>query len=338
MSTPDDPRRDAPQVIGDPATAVRPGFALEPDAVRAMLRAPSLPPLLELLGITGEDREELLALMPRVLADEEIIEAITGAANALRHEAGLVASVAPLAERREHLNALQERIQPGQGLIAILAHVVGTDVVRAWHAARGMSPAQSWAALADLGQQMRVHRLTYGSLGLHTVFWTALAWAGRLFSIGRLQYDLSRTDGSEGDPPRWVIGTHIPATGPLDPAAVDASLADATAFFTAHFDDLQGDRPATVPAFGHEFRCSSWLLSEELAGIVGEDSNLARFAARWRIRSTSPAADDAAFFVFHARPPYDPATFPRTTRLERGVAERLEDGRGWSAGNGELVR
>ncbi|MGO2537770.1 MAG: acyltransferase domain-containing protein, partial [Brachybacterium tyrofermentans] len=59
---------------------------------------------------------------------------------------------------------------------------------------------------------------------------------------------------------------------------------------------------------------------------------------RWEIVSTSPGADGAAFFVFHALPPYDAAALPRTTRLERVVGERLADGRGWDSGLGRLVR
>ena len=71
---------------------------------------------------------------------------------------------------------------------------------------------------------------------------------------------------------------------------------------------------------------------------LGTDSNIGAFVDRWEILSTSPGADGAAFFVFHALPPYDPAALPRSTRLERVVAERLADGRGWDSGLGRLVR
>ena len=135
-----------------------------------------------------------------------------------------------------------------------------------------------------------------------------------------------------------MLGTHIPARGPLDPAEVDASFDAATAYFTEHYPELGAGRGAEEPAFGHEFVCDSWLLSDQLAEITGEGSNLARFAARWEMLERSRMDDGALFFVFGRRPPVDLASLPRSSRLERGVAERLEDGRGWTGGLGRLLR
>ena len=135
-----------------------------------------------------------------------------------------------------------------------------------------------------------------------------------------------------------MLGTHIPARGPLDPAEVDASFDAATAYFAEHYTELGAGRGVEEPAFGHEFVCDSWLLSDQLAEITGEGSNLARFAARWEMLERSRMDDGALFFVFGRRPPVDVAALPRTSRLERGVAERLEDGRGWTGGLGRLMR
>ena len=93
------------------------------------------------------------------------------------------------------------------------------------------------------------------------------------------------------------------------------------------------------PHTGHEFTCDSWLLSDQFEEITGPESNLARFAARWQLIGTDPqGADGALFFTFGLRPPVDPAALPRRTRLERGVADRLADGRGWTTGSGRLLR
>lgn len=346
MTRPD----DRPEILGDPPTVVRPAFALEADAVRLMLGARSLPRLMELLGISEQDRTELAAVLPAAVADDEVLAAVTEIANLLRREAGLDAEPAPLEQQVERLNALQERVLRGQGLIAILAHLVSTDVVRAWHAARGLGEEESWLALSDLGQQMRVHRATFGELGHHTVGWTAMNWTGRLFWLGRLQFDLHRSEARGG---RWQIGTHIPATGPLAPAAVEESFDRAAEFFTARFGDLgvatgaavgadaadgAGATDGPIAPFGHEFVCHSWLVNAELPAIVGPESNLGAFAARWEIEETFAAADDAVFFVFNRRPPYDPADLPRDTRLRAAIVERLLDGRGWTGGKGRLRR
>lgn len=328
------PETARPRSEGTPPIALRSSFDLAPEVVRVMLTAPSIGRTAELLGITGRDHEELLAAIPPAVADPEILTAVTEEANLLRGAAGLDVPEADLGSLAIRDDALQARILPGRGLIPILAHLAGTDTVRAWHAARGLTEEESWGVLADLGQQMRVHRLTYGELGHHTVGWTALNWAGRLFWLGRLQFDLHRSGRKDG-PARWVIGTHIPATGPLTPTSVDESFARARTFFSEHFADLSDDGDGAL--FGREFWCTSWLVNAELPELVGADSNLGAFAARWSIERTSPGADDAAFFVFHARPPYDPAAFPGTTRLERAVGDRLRDGSGWLLGTGRLT-
>ena len=331
-------RPDAPfEVLGDPPQAVRATAPLPEDAVAQMLTAPSAPALLEQLGITGQDHEELRALLAPAVADEEMLQEITRLANLLREGAGLEVSQVDLGAEAESLTALQQRLAPGEGLVAILALVVSTATVRAWHRERGLDQEQSWQVLADLGQQMRVHRRSSGALGLHQLPWMALNWAGRLVHLGRLQFDLHRADEGTADE-RWVIGAHIPATGPLTPESVEDSLERASAYFSAHYADLGEGRPPGAPAFGREFRCSSWLVNPLLISELGADSNLGSFAQRWEVISRTPGDDGAAFFVWGRRPPYDPAELPRTTRLERLVGERLADGRGWENGLGSLVR
>ncbi|GAA4530240.1 acyltransferase domain-containing protein [Brachybacterium paraconglomeratum] len=331
-------RRDSPfEVLGDPPQAVRATEELPSAAVAQMLSAPSTPALLELLGITGDDHSELSALIGPALADPEILAEITRAANLLRVSAGLEAPAAALDTVKEQHNALQRRLAPGEGLLSILALVVSTSTVRAWHRERGLSTEQSWEVLADLGQQMRVHRRSSGRLGLHQLAWMALNWRGRLVHLGRLQFDLHRTEkGTENE--RWVIGAHIPATGPLDPTAVEESFSQATAYFSTHYADLDTARPPGAVPFGHEFLCDSWLVNPVLTEELGADSNLGAFARRWELLSSERSDEGAAFFVFGQRPPYDAAGLPRRTRLERLVAERLEDGRGWESGHGRLVR
>lgn len=331
-------RRDAPfEVLGDPPQAVRATDELPPAAVAEMLSAPSAPALLELLGISGQDHAELTALIGPAVADQEILTEVARTANLLRASAGLDAPAADLDALEERHSALQQRLSPGEGLLSILALVVSTSTVRAWHRERGLSEEQSWEVLADLGQQMRVHRRSSGTLGLHQLAWMALNWRGRLVHLGRLQFDLHRAE--RGTPQeRWTIGTHIPATGPLDPAAVEDSFARATAYFTTRYADLGLARPQGAVPFGHEFHCASWLVNPVLTEELGANSNLGGFAHRWERLSAERSDDGAAFFVFGQLPPYHVAALPRRTRLERLVAERLADGRGWESGHGRLVR
>ncbi|MCS6711354.1 DUF5596 domain-containing protein [Brachybacterium sp. EF45031] len=314
-------RPDSAPAGATPPREVRADGPLGAAAVRVMLTAPSRTRLLELLGITGEDARELPALMDAAAADDAVLQRITERANALRARAGLETPPVDLPAVQEEDDTLTQRIAPGEGLIAILAHLVSTDPVQTWHRARGLSTADSWRTLADLGQQMRVHRASSGRLGLHQVRWTALNWAGRLVTRERLQFDLHRVED------RWVIGVHVPAEGPLEPAAVDAALTSMRTYAETHYADL---------GVGREFRCDSWLLNPLLIETLGADSNIGSFAARWRLLESRRDDDSVAFFVFGVRPPYDPGRLPRRTRLERLVAERLADGRGWESWIGEL--
>lgn len=331
-----------------PPAEIRAEDELAAADVRVMLTAPSRAALLENLGITDQDASDLLPLLDAAAADAEVLAEVAETANRLRAAAGLEVPEVDLAAEKERHDALQRRLAPGEGLVAILALLVSTSTVRAWHAVRGLTPEQSWEVLADLGQQMRVHRAGTGRLGLHQLNWVSMNWAGRLVHLGRLQFDLHRRRAAQlagaGSTPsadssrRWVLGTHIPARGPLDPSEVDASFDAATVYFTEHYPELGAGRGPEEPAFGHEFVCDSWLLSDQLAEITGEGSNLARFAARWEMLERSRMDDGALFFVFGRRPPVDVASLPRSSRLERGVAERLEDGRGWIGGLGRLLR
>lgn len=323
-----------PAVPGGPTPPVeiRADAPMDAASVRAALTDPALPDVLDRLGITGIDRDELLAVIPAAVADDALLAATTEIANLLRARTGLDAPPAALGARTAADDAAQHGVLPGRGLAAILGHLAATDTVLRWHGARGIPPEMTWAALADLGQQMRVHRRVFGGLGHHTVDWTAMVWTGRLLWLDRLQFDLHRAPGTGA----WEVGTHIPATGPLDPDAADASFARAAEVLPAHFADLDPAAERSAPVLGREFVCRSWLISRELETILGPEANLSRFAARWRIEDTYDGSDDAVFFVFGVRPPYRADALPTDTRLRRAIRRELVEGRGWRGGMGRL--
>lgn len=211
----------------------------------------------------------------------------------------------------------------GAGVLPLLALVATADEVVAYAQSRGISAEQAWRSLSDLGQQVHVHRLTYGSFGLHTHGWLRLAWAGNLHWLGRLQFNLVSAGG------RWVASTHIPQTGPLTPPSVDQAFAAAGSFFDRHF----ADHPV------REFHCFSWLLDPQLADALPAESNLARFSRRWQRYGEPDNGDaDALFFVFHRRGAVDLADLPQTTTLQRVIVDRLQAGGHWQVWNGRIPR
>jgi hypothetical protein len=172
---------------------------------------------------------------------------------------------------------------------------------RRLHAARGLTEAESWATLRDLPRQARLDRLLHGSPGLRKESWIELAFSGGIFELGRLQF--APHDGR--------LEIHIPEEGgPLEPAAVDASLARARKLFRDHA----------------EARCRSWLLDPQLLGLLPADSNIVSFQRRFEPTGESHLGDDDVLeFVFHtlAR---DLDRLPRGTTLERVLGDHLRGG------------
>ena len=211
----------------------------------------------------------------------------------------------------------------GAGVLPLLALVVTAEDVVAWHSRRGIPADVSWAALADLGHQVWVHRATYGTFGLHAQGWLRLVWSGVFFWLGRLQFNLQRdpVDDAYG----WVLSTHIPPTGALTPETVDDSFRSAAEFFPRYFPD----RPAG------RFHCGSWLLDPDLVAALPATSNMARFGARWTLYGeVLPGDADALFFTFYRRGDVDLDTLPTDTTLQRVIVDRLRAGGHWHVRHG----
>ena len=158
----------------------------------------------------------------------------------------------------------------------------------------------------DLGQQVWVHRLTYGRFGLHTHGWLRIAWAGGFAWLGRLQFNLQHLPRvASGCCPPTSRGAAPTTTargrGALTPASVDASFAGRCRTSPSTFRD--------VPT--SEFWCHSWLLAPELADALRDPTSpRSSGAGRWTIGVDDGDAD-ALFFTFARRPPVDLGELPR---------------------------
>lgn len=291
--------------------------------VRERLAADDLPERLDRLGFRADDRAAALAAAGAVLQQPTETEIVRQTAERLTHEVGRLGDPwdgsQPSPWRPEGTDSPY-----GAGVLELLALVATADDVRAFHASRGIDDEDSWRALSDLGQQVFVHRLTYGSFGLHTHDWLRVAWSGALYWLGRLQFNLQQSDSSSTG---WVLSTHIPRSGPLTPTAVDDAFVTARRFFTAHF----ADHPADA------FYCHSWLLDPDLAAALPETSNMSLFQRRWTLEGEPGSGDDdAVFFTFARRPPVDLDTLPRDTTLQRAILDRLAAGDHWHVWGGRI--
>ena len=191
----------------------------------------------------------------------------------------------------------------------------------------------SAATLADLGQQVWVHRLVSGRFGLYSFAWeTGWVWSGALYRLGRLQFALEEGTTLDGTGRELVISTHIPRAGPLLPADVDASLARAQPFFARHFPDLAGGEGDL------DLHCLSWMLDPRLPALL-PGTNVAHFQQRWRTYGDDErdADEDALFFGFARRERPDLAQLEATTSLQRAIRSVWRAGDHWHLAEGRLA-
>ena len=297
--------------------------------VRERLAADDLSQRLTLLGFRGDDRTDALAATAAVLERPAEGAAVQAMAERLVSAIGVIGDPwdgsLPWPWRAEGTASAY-----GLGVLELLALVATVDEVRAYHASRGIGDDDSWRALSDLGQQVFVHRLTYEAFGLHTHDWLRVAWSGAFYWLGRLQFNLQRDplDPGAAAAGTWVLSTHIPRSGPLTPAEVDASFAAARIFFAEHFAGFDVNA----------FHCHSWLLDPQLTAVLPATSNMALFQRRWTLTGEpGNGDDDAVFFTFARRPPVDLASLPRDTTLQRAILDRLADGGHWYVRNGLIT-
>lgn len=207
--------------------------------------------------------------------------------------------------------------------------------IRAYHQAREIPDLISWATLTVFGRNLARHRRVYGVGGLDGSSWVVGVFRGSAYRLGRLVFErdqvgsavASDTGASAADN---ALAVHIPAAGPLTPAACDDAFARAVGFFERFF-------PADEPSLAH---CESWLLDPQLSDHLPADSNLVRFARRFSLTPANGRSqhDDETFvrWVFEAEDPANLALLTPRTTLERGILSHLEAGRHWRVRRGWL--
>ena len=292
--------------------------------VGTKLADPALPSRIRSLGFRDHDVADVLAAAATVAARKDDLDAIAVMAEQLVSRIGNLQRID--GSIWSGPQAYSEAV--GTGVLPMLTLLLTAPEVAAFHASRGIPPEVSTATLADLGQQVWVHRLTSHEFGLHTQGWLLTAWCGALYWLGRLQFELCLENwiADGGKTREWVLSTHIPRTGPLKPALVDESFAEATNFFARYFPDYPT----------RDFFCVSWMLDPQIAELFPH-SNLAAFQRRWTLYGDSqPGNTDVLFFVFNRREPTNPESLPRDTSLQRAIAERMAAGVSWSTVKGRI--
>ena len=156
----------------------------------------------------------------------------------------------------------------------LLAYLWFCEETERRYAEKGLPHEVFLASMNDIVRWSDKFYQATGKLGLGELSWTVLSQKLQLFELGRLQFNFTKLTtcpipalGAEiGEP---CIGAHIPAGGPLKIEEALASFRAADEFFAKYF-----------PEYSYRFyTCYSWLLDPDLVPIIGEASNIARFAA-----------------------------------------------------------
>jgi hypothetical protein len=243
------------------------------------------------------------------------------------------------------LTALPASLGDRSGCVWALVFAATADDVNAWHRAIGVPDEVSWATLADLGRHVAQHRRRNGGVtGLSTEWWLPLHWRGALYELGRLQFNMYPLKTGPGGPLFWydadelsgmpaemqvgapVLGVHIPREGPLKEAECDASFRAAAEFFPRYFPE----RSSPIAT------CTSWMLDEQLAEYLPEDTNIVRFQRRFTMVPGALEPYDEIFNWVFDRVPKTLDELTPHTRLEQAVVEHVRRGGKWHLRTGWL--
>lgn len=183
------------------------------------------------------------------------------------------------------------------------------------HSARGIPVDVSWSTLEDTGLQVAHYQTRNGRPGFDGAFWLWPHFRGEVFRLGRLQYTFGQLDSEP------ALEVHIPALGPMTPAACDESFGWANRFFPQHFPE----RPMRIAT------CESWLLDPQLGDYLGPETNIMRFQNRFTlVPDRSRAADEDVIRFAFGFLPASIDDLPQRTTLERAVVTHLRNGGHWT--------
>lgn len=207
-----------------------------------------------------------------------------------------------------------------------------------FHRSIGIPADTSRHTLVDIGRKMSVHRKNYGKGGIDAPGWLTHHMRGQLYQLGRLQFERVRVwermaealdeAGIDVAPDEVLLSVHITDfSGPLSPAACDASFAQVRPFFERYFPDS----PVRLAV------CISWMLDDQLDAYLSPAANIIQFKNRFTLAYTSePNNRSIRQFVFGMLDA-EIDELPQVTSLERAVVAHIVSGRNWHGGTGWLL-
>jgi hypothetical protein len=293
--------------------------------------------LLDELGVADTDSEVILQNTPSPAETPEVWWLLERAYHGVQLDVGNLVAMRPMPSLPSALGAIGR-------CFWIYIFLAAVPDIRRWHRSQAISDSVSADTLADLGRHISLHRKRTGHTGLDTPWWIALHFKGALYALGRLQFAPFRLktglagplfwyaqDSAPGTAPGFrhgdpALGLHIPESGPMTPAACDASFASARVFFERHFPEY-ADAVVT---------CTSWLMDDQLLDWLPPDSNIVQFQRRFELVPGSLEADASPIQFVFGRPLESLDELPQRTTLERALVRHIKQGNHWRLRTGWL--
>lgn len=188
-------------------------------------------------------------------------------------------------------------------------------------------------SLADMRCKLQECRKVYGVTGIFVGGWYDRFFDISRFALGRLQFETEIYPYNEpfvynghtvkkGDK---VINVHIPSLGPLKMEEVTDSLNRAVTFYKEYF-----------PEGCTKFVCYSWLLDTDLQEILPE-GNLRLFTSLFHVVDVKKEeVFEDGWRVFGQEWNKEAKDLPRHTKLQKNIADYLQQGKELGEGYGVL--
>ena len=155
-------------------------------------------------------------------------------------------------------------------------YTIAIEDTEKWYKAKNIPDDIFIATMSDLSVWINRHKSWFGEWGFSQYGWLLLHLRGRIFKLGRLQFEPSKIGEThdslnlkEGDP---FLSVHIPRGGRMDEAACLDSFNQAKEFFPKYLN-------YDFKAFG----CSTWLFDPHFEKLLPPESNILKFQKLFKI-------------------------------------------------------
>ena len=155
------------------------------------------------------------------------------------------------------------------------------------------------------------------SIRISQMIWAAYFINTKLIEVGRLQYEKCENH----------IKIHIPSGDKLEIEKAFNSIKESKLEIEKYFDLKNA-----------EYRCDSWLLSNQINDIIDSNSNIAKFYNLFEVQDGPDAKKDILNFVFNMQECDDYNNLLEDTSLQRLLKKQLLENKSIKIGWGKLKK